>query len=129
MSSAWDGSGERALAEADGEHVAWGLADFIASEELDRFRGFWWSPDSDVLLAERVDETPVATWWISDPAHPSARPREHRYPVAGTANADVSLWRIGLDGVRAEVAWDREEFPYVAVQCPGRRMARRWSRC
>jgi dipeptidyl-peptidase-4 len=111
---AWDGTGGQTLAEPDGESVTWGLADFVASEELDRFRGFWWSPDSDALLVERVDESSVERWWISDPAHPSARPREHRYPAAGTANADVSLWWIGLDGARAEVSWDREAFPYLA---------------
>ncbi len=110
----WDGAQTRALAEPDGEQVTWGLADFIASEELDRHRGFWWGPGSDALLVARVDEAPVAVWWISDPAHPEAPPRPHRYPAAGTANADVSLWRVGLDGDRTEVAWDRDAFPYLA---------------
>ncbi len=29
------------------ETVTWGSADFIAAEEMDRFRGYWWSPDGD----------------------------------------------------------------------------------
>ena len=37
-------------------------------------------------------------WWIADPAHPDRQPAEVRYPAAGTANADVSLWLVGLDG-------------------------------
>jgi dipeptidyl-peptidase-4 len=36
-----------------------------------------------------------------------------RYPPAGTDNADVSLWVLGLDGSRVEVRWDREAFEYL----------------
>jgi dipeptidyl-peptidase-4 len=36
-----------------------------------------------------------------------------RYPAAGTANADVTLWIAGLDGSRTQAAWDRESFEYV----------------
>ena len=38
-------TGDRALAEPEDEHVTYGLAEFIAAEEMDRSRGFWWSPD------------------------------------------------------------------------------------
>jgi len=105
---------DRALVTPDGEHVVWGLADFAAAEELDRSRGFWWSPESNRLLVERFDESPVETWWISDPSHPSASPVQHRYPASGTANADVSLWLVALDGQTVPVVWDHAEFEYVA---------------
>ena len=72
--------------------------DFIAAEELDRTRGFWWSPGVRRVLVEVVDETPVQEWWISDPAHPERRPVAQRYPAAGTANADVALRLLSLDG-------------------------------
>jgi dipeptidyl-peptidase-4 len=85
------------------ENVIWGLADFIAAEELDRSRGFWWSPDGQRLLAQRTDESPVATWFVSNPATPGSAPTEQRYPAAGTANAQVALWLIGLDGALSEV--------------------------
>ena len=55
----WDGSGDRALAEPRHALESCGSADFAAAEELDRQRGFWWSPSSDAVLVERVDETPV----------------------------------------------------------------------
>ncbi|HEU4427027.1 MAG TPA: DPP IV N-terminal domain-containing protein, partial [Pilimelia sp.] len=31
--------------------VTWGLAEFIAAEEFDRHRGYWWSPDGRSILA------------------------------------------------------------------------------
>ncbi|MFI8948711.1 prolyl oligopeptidase family serine peptidase [Streptomyces sp. NPDC053750] len=109
-----EGDGDRALAEADAEGVGHGLAEFIAAEEMGRSRGFWWGPESDRLLVARVDDTPVQRWWISDPAHPERDPRHVPYPAAGTANADVRLFVIGLDGGRTEVLWDRARYPYLA---------------
>ncbi|MEU3708946.1 prolyl oligopeptidase family serine peptidase [Streptomyces catenulae] len=112
-----DGAGDgddRALATPDGPEVTWGLAEFIAAEEMGRHRGFWWSPGSDRLLAARVDTAPVRRWWIADPAHPDRRPAEVAYPAAGTPNAEVALAFLGLDGSRTDVVWDRERFPYLA---------------
>ncbi|MFI8191033.1 prolyl oligopeptidase family serine peptidase [Streptomyces sp. NPDC085946] len=113
-----EGDGDRALAEpepaaGDGE-VTYGLAEFVAAEEMGRSRGFWWAPESDRLLVARVDDTPVRRWWISDPAHPDRAPQRVAYPAAGTDNADVRLFVIGLDGVRTEVVWDRVRYPYLA---------------
>ncbi|MFB6552417.1 prolyl oligopeptidase family serine peptidase [Streptomyces sp. NPDC056405] len=109
-----EGDGDRALAEADAEGVTHGLAEFIAAEEMGRSRGFWWGPESDRLLVARVDDTPVSRWWISDPAHPERDPHHVPYPAAGTANADVRLFVLGLDGGRTEVLWDRARYPYLA---------------
>ncbi|MER6976206.1 S9 family peptidase [Streptomyces carpinensis] len=109
-----EGDGDRALAEPESESVAYGLAEFVAAEEMDRSRGFWWAPESDRLLVARVDDTPVGRWWISDPARPDREPAHVRYPAAGTANADVRLFVIGLDGTRTEVVWDRARYPYLA---------------
>lgn len=111
--AAWDG-GTRLLVGPEGPDVTYGLADFIAAEELDRAQGLWWAPSSDALLVQRTDESPVATWWIADPVHPARQPRPHRYSAAGTANADVSLHLVRLDGTKAEIAWDHEEFCYLA---------------
>ncbi|MFJ1583187.1 prolyl oligopeptidase family serine peptidase [Streptomyces sp. NPDC088197] len=109
------GTDDRALAEPDGESVFWGLAEFIAAEEMSRSRGFWWAPDSSAVLAARVDESPVGRWWISDPAHPERPPAEVAYPAAGTDNAVVTLALLGLDGSRVDVEWDRERYPYLAA--------------
>src|ERR1700744_2743658 len=32
------------------DQVSYGLAEFIAAEEMDRTRGYWWSPDGTALL-------------------------------------------------------------------------------
>ena len=109
-----EGKDERALAEPESANVTYGLAEFIAAEEMGRSRGFWWSPDSDRLLVARVDDTPVRRWWISDPAQPEREPQHVAYPAAGTDNADVRLFVIGLDGARTEVVWDRARYPYLA---------------
>ncbi|MGW2957536.1 prolyl oligopeptidase family serine peptidase [Streptomyces sp. NPDC001220] len=108
------GEGDRALAEPESEQVTYGLAEFIAAEEMGRSRGFWWSPRSDRLLVARVDDTPVQRWWIADPAHPEREPHHVAYPAAGTENADVRLFAYDLEGGRAEVSWDRARYPYVA---------------
>ncbi|MFI8217447.1 prolyl oligopeptidase family serine peptidase [Streptomyces sp. NPDC085932] len=109
-----EGEDDRALAEPDAEHVSFGLAEFIAAEEMGRSRGFWWAPESDRLLVARVDDTPVSRWWIADPAHPDREPQRVPYPAAGTGNAEVRLFVIDLDGVRTEVSWDRARYPYLA---------------
>ena len=106
-----DGSGERDLVAEVG--VSWGVAEFAAAEELGRLRGFWWSPGGDRLLMARVDESAVAVWHTADAAHPERPAVEQRYPAAGTANADVSLWLVDLDGNRRQVAWDHDDFPYL----------------
>ncbi len=109
-----DGAGDRALAEPEAAGVTWGQAEFIAQEEMSRSRGFWWSPDGERLLAARADEAPVQRWWIADPANPATVPAEVAYPAAGTPNAEVTLWVLGLDGSRVEALWDREAYPYLA---------------
>jgi len=110
-----DGSGDRALAEPDGPAVSWGVAEFVAAEEMGRLRGYWWSPDGAQLLAARVDEAPVDRWYLGDPGDPSREPRPVRYPAAGAANADVSLALLGLDGSWRPVDWDRDSFPYLVT--------------
>ena len=110
-----DGTGDEAVAASDEETVSWGRAEFVAAEEMDRLRGYWWSPDGDALLVARVDEAPVPTWWIADPAHPDSPPTEVRYPVAGADNADVSLHVVRLGGDPTDVEWDRAAFPYLAA--------------
>ena len=109
------GTGEdRALADPDGaDGISFGLAEFIAAEEMDRNRGYWWAPDGSAILTARVDETPVQYWHIADPANPDREPRKVRYPAAGTPNAVVSAWIAALDGTLTEVRWDSAALPYL----------------
>ncbi|MCX5385442.1 prolyl oligopeptidase family serine peptidase [Streptomyces sp. NBC_00083] len=109
-----EGEDDRALAEPEAAEVTYGLAEFIAAEEMSRSRGHWWSPDSDRLLVARADEAPVRRWWIADPANPGQEPARVAYPAAGTPNAEVRLFLYALDGARTEVVWDRARLPYLA---------------
>src|SRR5205085_8407621 len=47
-----------------------GLAEFVAQEEMSRFEGFWWSPDSSHLAYTEVDQRGVERFAIADPARP-----------------------------------------------------------
>ena len=98
-----DGTGDRALARPEGPDVTYGLAEHVAAESMDRHRGHWWSPDGDRLAVARVDNGPVQTWYLADPSRPDAPPVAQAYPVAGTANAAVSLHIVGRDGARVDV--------------------------
>ncbi|MFJ8308601.1 MULTISPECIES: prolyl oligopeptidase family serine peptidase [unclassified Streptomyces] len=109
-----EGEGDRALAEPESPEVTYGLAEFIAAEEMARSRGHWWSPESDRLLVARADETSVRRWWIADPANPGQEPARVAYPAAGTPNAEVRLFLYALDGTRTEIVWDRARNPYLA---------------
>ncbi|HEY7919477.1 MAG TPA: prolyl oligopeptidase family serine peptidase [Streptosporangiaceae bacterium] len=111
-----DGSGDTALADPAGTPgLSYGLAEFIAAEEMGRMRGYWWAPDGASLLVARVDETPVQRWHIADPANPDRPPVAVAYPSAGTPNAEVSLLLAGLDGRVVAVDTGGAAFPYLVT--------------
>jgi len=101
------------LAKDEDPDVTWGLAEFIAAEEMGRFRGLWWSPDGRSIAVARVDNRPVGVWHITDPSDPAREPQSVRYPAAGTVNADVSLFVVDVEGGRREIEWDRADYPYL----------------
>jgi dipeptidyl-peptidase-4 len=103
------------LADDEDPDVRWGVAEFIAAEEMERSRGHWWSADGERLIACRVDDGPVRVRHIASPIDPEAAPRVVRYPQAGTPNAIVTLHVLGVDGSRVDVAWDRDAFEYVVA--------------
>jgi len=109
-----DGGGGRLVGEDDPQ-VTWGLAEFVAAEEMDRERGYWWSPDGERLAVARADTTPVRRWWLSDPTSPMLPPAAIPYPAAGTPNAEVRLAVVDLEGRSVEVVWDRDAFPYLVT--------------
>ncbi|MDX2379147.1 MAG: prolyl oligopeptidase family serine peptidase [Acidimicrobiia bacterium] len=109
------GLGGDGPADVADDSVSWGSADFIAAEEMHRFRGYWWSPDGEALAVCRVDTTPVERWTIADPGDPATDASIVRYPAAGTPNPAVTLHLVDLTGSRREVSWDASAFPYLAV--------------
>lgn len=107
-------AGEDALLAGE-QGVTWGLPEFIAAEEFGRFRGYWWAPDGRSVLAARVDESRVQRWHLHDPAAPEQPATVLAYPRAGTANAEVTLHLLDLDGGWVDVHWDRETYPYLVA--------------
>ena len=69
----------------------------------------------------------MGTWFVSNPATPAAAPVSQRYPAAGAANAEVSLWLVDLDGgtdrvdlpedaeYLASVSWSERGDPVAGV--------------
>lgn len=89
--------------------VHWGEAEFVAQEEMARFKGAWWAPDDSRVALERFDEAKVGVVTRAAIGAAGTRTFEQRYPAAGTANAEVSLWVMKPDGterVRVDLGSD-----------------------
>lgn len=107
---------ETRLTRSASERITNGEAEFIAQEEMDRMRGYWWSPDSEWIAYQRTDTSALETFTIADPKNPAEPAQTWPYPRAGTANADVRLGVMSADGGRTTwVEWDRDRYPYLAT--------------
>jgi dipeptidyl-peptidase-4 len=101
-----------------GEHIERGAAEFVAQEEMGRFEGYWWAPDSRSLLVQETDTGEVEAMHILDPMHPESPPSSPPYPRPGRPNARVRLGLVTLATPGAAerwVEWDRERYPYLAT--------------
>ena len=85
------GGAEAALTTEGKDALSFGVAEFIAQEELDRFTGYWWSPDESRIVYTRVDESGVDIVPRADIGPGGATVVEQRYPRAGRPNAVVDL--------------------------------------
>jgi dipeptidyl-peptidase-4 len=93
-----DGGPERALTTGGGGVLSYGVAEFIAQEELDRDTGYWWSPDESRVAYTRVDESGVDVIPRFDIGPKGTTVVEQRYPRAGRPNARVDLLIANLAG-------------------------------
>lgn len=89
---------ERRLTSGGSERLTRGLAEFVAQEEMSRFSGFWWSPDSTSIAYEEADHHAMEQFAIADPALPEAGALSFYYPRPGKANAKVKLGVIPAAG-------------------------------
>jgi len=80
---------ERKLSKGGGKLRSFGLAEFIAQEEMGRFAGHWWSPDETRLIVFEVDESPIGVKVRPQIFADRTELFEQRYPAAGEANARV----------------------------------------
>jgi dipeptidyl-peptidase-4 len=105
-----------------GNGISHGTAEFVAQEEMSRSRGYWFSPDSQRILYQRTDTSPLEVFTIADPANPARPAQTWPYPRAGKANAIVSLHVASIANPAAphvRVQWDSDKHPYLArVQWP-----------
>ncbi len=100
------GKGWQVCAKKTG--VQYGVAEFVAQEEMDRYKGLWWSKDGRHLLYTRVDESRVPVRKRLEYGPKGAKVVNERYPAVGQPNAMVQLF---VDrGVRLKLG----KYEYVA---------------
>ncbi len=103
-----------ALTKGGTEEKSYGVAEFIAQEELNRKDGFWWSPDSQTLLLQEVDQRHVERLSIADPFRPDAEPQRPYYPRPGKANAKFRFGFVAAKG--GPITWidyGKEPLEYI----------------
>lgn len=112
----FDGKRERRIVRDPGSGKSVGVAEFVAQEEMGRYHGFWWSPDSRHIAYQETDESEVGRLYRPDLADPHAAPVAQAYPRAGEQNAIVDLRVISVwGGPSTELRWQKAEFPYLAA--------------
>ena len=79
------------LAEPE-KAISYGVAEFVAQEEMSRYTGYWWSPDDQYIAYTKVDESTVDIIPRFDIAADNVTIIEQRYPRAGRPNAIVDLF-------------------------------------
>jgi dipeptidyl-peptidase 4 len=89
---------ERALTQGGGGAISYGMAEFVAQEEMKRDTGQWWAPDDQRIAIARVDESGVRVATRTAIGVDGTSVTEQRYPFAGTPNAVVTLAIYPLSG-------------------------------
>ena len=92
--------GEQQLTADASDTTSWGVAEFVAQEEMDRQTGHWWSPDDALIAVARVDESGVRIVNRAAIGAEGTRIYPQRYPLAGTPNARVELYVMDPAGQR-----------------------------
>jgi dipeptidyl-peptidase-4 len=109
-----DSGRETRLTTGGTRDLSYGLAEFVAQEEMDRHAGYWWSSDSRWIAYEEADARDVELWHVANPASPGARPFPHRYPRPGKNNVKVRVGVTGAEGGETRwLTWDRGRWPYL----------------
>ena len=106
---------ERAVTAGGTETVSHGLAEFVAQEEMARYAGFWWSPDSRRIAYQESDASKVETWYPADPAQPGNPPQAVFYPRPGKENVSVRVGVVPVDdpGKTVWLDYDRAKYSYL----------------
>ncbi|MDV6316854.1 S9 family peptidase [Idiomarina sp. HP20-50] len=85
-------SGQETAVTTEGHgNIKFGMAEFVAQEEMDRMTGYWWAPDESSIALTKVDETPVPLATRSEIYADRIETVQQRYPFAGSENVKIDL--------------------------------------
>lgn len=91
--------------------ISYGVAEFVAQEEMSRYTGYWWSPDDRHVAYTRVDESTVDIVPRFDIAAEQVTVIKQRYPRAGRPNAVVDLFVRDMEtGEVTQIDWRMADF-------------------
>ena len=91
------------LSPSPADGLGYGEAEFVAQEEMDRFDGFWISPDGSKIVYQETDERHIPVYPIVHQGDTEWNVENHRYPFPGKANANVRLGIVKTSG--GETKW------------------------
>ena len=89
---------EGAVTPVGADPVSYATAEFVAQEEMERFTGYWWSPDDARIAWTKVDEGGVDLIPRLEISAEGSTLAQERYPRAGRPNAKVELYVSGAHG-------------------------------
>ena len=99
---------EHKLTERESDLELFGLPDFLAAEEMHRFKGHWWMADAGLLYC-RVDESPVEISYRLEIDATGSNTVAQRYPFAGKTNPIVELYHRDLSEQQANLIWQADD--------------------
>ena len=106
---------ERAITNQGGGAISYGMAEFVAQEEMYLKTGYWWSKDDSRLAYTRTDESGVRLVNRYEIDADGVTTIAQRYPFAGTANALIELFVEDLaSGQVREVDLGEDKDIYLA---------------
>ena len=82
---------EKAITTDGGGDIKFGMAEFVAQEEMNRMTGYWWSPNEQSIAFTKVDVSPVEEITRTEIYADSIKTITQRYPSTGTDNVLISL--------------------------------------
>jgi len=88
----------RQLTHDGGGTVHNGEAEFVAQEEMDRSRGYWWAPDDSLIAFEQYDEAKVPVQRRFEIQAGGTQVVAQHYPVTGGPNVAVRLGLVAPQG-------------------------------
>ena len=93
--------------------ITYGVAEFVAQEEMHRYTGYWWSPDERYVAFTEVNESGVDIIPRFDIQADTVTVVNQRYPRAGRPNAVVGLYVNDLQEGRTDHIYDAGPDDYL----------------